>query len=222
MEALAMAATCYSPLHKYIDDVAYSKEPSYSTTSPLDILHKIHHDTRLDGLFDKKGPDNIESLFHSHEYIVLEYWNAWVITDPNKQFEESQEAAVALLLKTIEPGTHAYDFFLVHLLTSSHAIRILLPLIPKKFHISLVRQWWLLTISVYIAQLRPNIHDDLDEKPTKQWNYIERMAISGPWCKDAHYVKGKKHPLVLKEAFANSMLSSKGYSGSRVYMGRCP
>jgi hypothetical protein len=121
---------------------------------------------------------------------VLEHWNAWKIDEPNKQFQDSQEAAVALLVRTVQPGTHGYDFFMVHLLTSSHAVRTLIPLIPKRFHISLVRQWWLLTIAVYIAQLRPKIDDDIEEKPMKQWNYVDDKAVNGPWATDAHFVKG--------------------------------
>jgi hypothetical protein len=191
IEALAMASTSYNFLHKYIDDTAYTKPSTYSTTSPLEILHKISTDTRFDGLFNDKGSQNIEILFMQHEPLVLEHWNAWKISDPNKQFQESQEAAVALLTRTVQPGTHAYDFFMVHILTTSHAVRILLPLIPKKFHISLVRQWWLLTLAVYISQLRPKIDDDIEEKPVKPWKYVEDMATSGPWATDAHYVKGE-------------------------------
>lgn len=190
IEALAMAASCYNFLHKYIDDTSYTKPSTYSTTSPLEILHKIHEDTHFDGVLEHKGADNIEYLFDNHEARILEHWNAWTITDPNKQFQDSQDAAIALLIKTVQPGTHAYDFFVVHLLTTSHAIRVLLPLIPKRHHISLVRQWWLLAIAVYIAQLRPKISDDIEEKPTKQWNYVESMALNGPWSTDAHYVKG--------------------------------
>lgn len=190
MEALAIAATSYNFLHKYLDESSYSKPSSYSTTSPLEILHKIGSDTRLDGLFAHKGDSNMEVLFQNHENLVLEHWNAWKIVDPKKQFEESQEAAVALVTKTVLAGTHAYDFFLVHILTTSHAVRILLPLIPKKFHVSLVRQWWLLAIAVYICQLRPRISDDIEAKPSKQWNYVESKAVNGRWATDAHYVKG--------------------------------
>lgn len=191
MEALAMGSTAYNFLHKYLDNSSYTKPSTYSTTSPLEVLHKIASDTRFDGLFDSRGSDNIEPLFQNHESLVLEHWNAWTIFDPNKQFADSQEAAVALLVRTVKPGTHAYDFFVVHTLTTSHAVRILLPLIPKKFHISLVRQWWLLTIAVYIAQLRPKIDDDIEVKPAQGWKYVEDKAVNGAWATDAHYVKGK-------------------------------
>ena len=191
MEALGMASVAYDFLHKYLDDPSYTRPSTYSTTSPLEILHKITTDTRLDGIFDGKGYHNIATLFAEHEDIVMEHWNAWSIVDPTTQFRDSQEAALAILVRTVKPGTHSYDFFLCHVLTTSHAIRILIPLIPKRFHVSLVRQWWLLTIAVYIAQLRPTINDDLMPNPTKQWNYVEDKALNGPWATDAHYVKGK-------------------------------
>jgi hypothetical protein len=190
VEALGMASTSYNYLHKYIDDSSYTKPSTYSTTSPLEILHKIAEDKRFDGLFDGKGSGNIATLFEEHEDLVLEHWNAWKIVDPKKQFQDSQEAAAALLVRTVQPGTHAYDFFIVHLLTTSHAVRILLPLIPKKFHITLVRQWWLITVAIYIAQLRPKINDDIGTKPTKGWSYVEEKALNGLWATDAHYVKG--------------------------------
>jgi len=200
MEGLALAASQHNFLHKYIDDKSYTNVSSYSTTSPLDILHKIAADKRIDGLFDKHGAGNIEPLFERHEALVMEHWNAWTIADPVKQFQESQEAAVALFVSTVQPGTHAYDFFMCHLLTTSHAVRILLPVVPRKYHINLVRQWWLLTIAVYIAQLRPKIDESLIGRPdlgNKGWKYVEDKAVNGPWASDPHFVKALR---AMKEA----------------------
>jgi hypothetical protein len=190
MEALAMAASSYNYMHKYLDNPSYTKPSTYSTSSPLEILHRIENDVRLDGLFNGRGDGNIETLFNNHEDLIMEHWNAWTIDEPIKQFKDSQEVAVTLLVRTVQPGTHSYDFFLVHLLTSSHAVRTLIPLIPKRFHVNLVRQWWLFTIAVYIAQLRPRICDDIEEKPIKGWDYIEDKAVNGIWATDAHFVKG--------------------------------
>ncbi|KAG0648178.1 hypothetical protein D0Z07_5847 [Hyphodiscus hymeniophilus] len=197
MEALAMGSVSYNYLHKYLDEPSYTKPSTYSTTSPLEILHKIESDARFDGLFTHRGSDNIDTLFCDHEDLILEHWNAWTITDPNKQFADSQQAAVALLIRTVKEGTHAHDFFMVHLLTTSHAVRILLPLIPKKFHINLVRQWWLLTIAVYVAQLRPKISDDIEIKPSQGWKYVDNKAVNSPYATDAHYVKALR---AMKEA----------------------
>ena len=201
MEALGLATTSYNFLHKYLDEPSYTKPSSYSTSSPMDILQNVAKDKRFDNLFDHQGADNIETLFQDHETAVLEHWNAWQLPNPKKQFEDSQYAAVALLVATHESGSsRAYDFFLVHVLTTSHAVRILLPLIPAKFHVSLVRQWWLLTLAVYIAQVRPRIDlksiVDYDIEG-RDWTWVDKEAVGGKRSRDAHFVKGLR---AMKEA----------------------
>lgn len=203
MEALGLAATQYSVLHKYLDDPNYTRTSSFKTTSPLELLHKISNDSRFDGIFKEPTLGNLDSLFEKHEDLVLEYWNAWSLNDPVKQFRESQEAAVAFLVASVAPGTHSYNFFNCHVLTTSHAVRVLLPIIPKKFHISLVRAWWLLAIAVYVSELRPKIDLDYVEPgggAGKGWSYVEDKALNGPFRADAHFVKGKYadgHPEML-------------------------
>ncbi|KAK4127105.1 hypothetical protein N657DRAFT_641043 [Parathielavia appendiculata] len=194
MEALGLAATQYNFLHKYLDNPSYTRQSSFSSASFLELINKLASDDRFDGLFKEPGFANIEPLFQKHESLVLEYWNAWDLPsseNPAKLFRESQEAAVALLVATVRPGTHAYNFFIVHVLTTSHAVRILLPLLPAKFHISLVRQWWLLALAVYIAELRPKIDPDYvpGDLKGKGWRHVEHQALNSEWATDAHYVK---------------------------------
>ena len=201
MEALGLATTSYNFLHKYLDNPSYTKLSSYSTSSPIEILQNVAQDQRFDNLFDHQGADNIEVLLKDHETEVLEHWNAWQLPNPKKQFEDSQYAAVALLVATHELGSgRAYDFFLVHLLTTSHAVRILLPLIPAKFHVALVRQWWLLTLAVYIAQLRPKVElKNITDYDTgvKDWIWLDKQAVEGYHSLDAHFVKALR---AMKEA----------------------
>lgn len=198
MEALGLAATCYSDLHKYLDDPEYSKHPTtYKTSSLLDILSNIQSDKHFDNVFDTPGGDNMTVVFRDHEAQLLAHWNAWDITDPAKQFQDSQEAATALLIASGDTG---YDFFIVHLLTTSHAIRILIPLIPSEFHQTLLRQWWLVVLAIYIAQLRPKL--DLDNIKNydlrgKSWALLDKEAVSGKWSLDAHFVKAVR---AMKEA----------------------
>ena len=201
MEALGLATTSYDFLHNYLDDPSHTKPSTYSTSSPIEILQKVAEDKRFDDLFDHQGADNIDILFKEQESAVLEHWNAWQLPYPKKQFEDSQYAAVALLVATHKDGSsRPYDFFLVHILTTSHAVRILLPLIPAKFHMALVRQWWLLTLAVYIAQVRPKIElkniTDYDTK-TKDWVWVDKQAVEGKRSLDAHFVKGLR---AMKEA----------------------
>ena len=195
MEALGLATTSYNHLHKYLDDPSYTKPSANPSTSPLELLNRIHADPRFDTLPHHRGGGNLDKVFAEYEEALLEHWNAWKITsDPLAQFAESQKAATALLVATDRSSANgAYDFFLVHLLTSSHAVRILIPFIPAKFHVPLVRQWWLITAAIYISQTRPAI--DLQSIETynlqgRGWEQVELAAVEGKHRTDAHFVKG--------------------------------
>ena len=200
MEAFGLTATCYDFLHKYLDEPHLSKPSGWRTTSPLEILQKVQKDKRFDGMFQHPGPDNLEALFKNHEELVLDYWNSWELPDPKRQFEESQFAAACLLATTQSSSDPSYDFFLVHTLTTSHAVRILLPFLPVEHHVPLVRQWWLFALAVYICQLRPTI--DVDsvmryDVTGKDWRWADSQALNGEWQYDSHFVKAVRS---LKEA----------------------
>ncbi|KAI1324028.1 cell cycle checkpoint protein RAD17 [Xylariaceae sp. FL0255] len=224
MEALGLAATQYNYMHKYLDDESYTKPSPISSTNPTELLTKMAGDKRVTGLFKSPSSDNLKTLFEKHESLVMEYWNGWVLEDPTKQFQESQEAAVALLVATVPPGTHGYNFFICHLLTTSHAVRILLPILPTKFHVPLVRQWWLFTIAVYAMLKCPKIDPDYVPKmgAPVQWNYVEDKAVNGPYATDAHFVKGELlfrvpffFDIVMHERYrADCLCSCACYEGS--------
>ena len=192
MEALGLVATSYNFLHKYVDQGSYTRIPSYTTTSPLEILVRVSKDTRVD---NQGGKLTMVQLFDKYEGVILEHWNTWKISDPKKQFEESQYAASALLAATQKAGNNEYDFFIVHLLTTSHALRILLPFVPASSHISLLRQWWLLTLAVYITQGRPEVRLNLItgyDLKGRDWTWVNSQALSSSWALDAHYVKANR------------------------------
>ncbi|KAI0998273.1 hypothetical protein K3495_g9921 [Podosphaera aphanis] len=197
IEALAQTSVCYDILHKYLDSPHYTK-PSDVIFSPRQILDRIQNDTRLDNLFSDPGPTNIVPLLTHHEEIVLEYWNMLAADNSPSQLQACQDAAIDLLTHTVQTGTKAYDFFIVHVLTTSHAARILLPFIPKQFHLNLLRQLWLLTICVYIAQLRPEIKYKPETiPPGTSWAHVEQKSLQGSWATDAHYIKAIR---AIKEA----------------------
>lgn len=194
IEGLAMACCFYDKLHKYLDDPSYTKPPvlSLASNSPLDLLEKTGVDKRLDALkLTHPGSENTNEILSKCEDVVLEYWNAWTLPDPKEQFRQSQEAAVALLVGTHDANTH-FDFYFVHILTSSNAIRVLLPLVPSKFELSLVRQWWLFTIITYICQLRPKVDVSRIQNyrlDGSGWKDVDHLALTGRYSLDAHYVK---------------------------------
>lgn len=196
MEALALTSVQYDFLHRYSDDTSYTTVSPLSAASPTELLQKMAGDKRFDSLPKNPGFGDLEDIFDQHESLIMEYWNGWKIDNPLKQFELSQEAAVSLLVATVRPGTHAYNFLIVHLLTTSHAVRILLPFFPPEHHITLVREWWLLVLAIFILKGRPNIDPDNVEKDLKgkHWSYVEDQAINSPYATDAHYVKGTFGP----------------------------
>jgi len=190
MEALAMAATSYNFLHKYLDDPSYSNLLTYSAVSPSEILKAVSVDKRFDSFTGDFG--DVELLFQDHEDAILEHWNAWILRDAKEQFKESQAVAASLLAGTQTPKNTSYDFFLAHILTSSHATRILLPLVPTKHQTSLIRQWWLLALVVFVIQGRPIINEQLilsHDVAGKRWDWVRAQATEGRWSADAHFVK---------------------------------
>ena len=194
VEALALAACCYSDLHKYLDDPSYTRPAKQEAKHPLDILLNISEDQCFDKLFDHPGPENVEHVLSQREDVILDYWNAWDLSEePQAQFKKAQELAVALLAAT--QNSEGHDFFLLHILTTSHAVRILLPLVPARFEIPLIRQWWLLTLLTYVAQLRPRLDiDRINEYQLdgRTWEHVAHSALTSRYAHDAHYVKGRQ------------------------------
>ncbi|KAF2467511.1 uncharacterized protein BDR25DRAFT_266949 [Lindgomyces ingoldianus] len=205
IEALALGTCFYSPLHKYLDNPSYTKPSTWHSASLIGILQRVRDDKRFDGLYDHRSGD-ISKVLEKREEAFLEYWNTWDLSNPKEQFEESQKTAVALFVGTDLPEKAKFDFFLVHLLTSSHAVRILLPLVPAKYHINLVRQWWLFTLAVYIAQVRPEIKldmiSDYDLKG-RSWNFVVDKALRSAHSVDAHFVKALRSMKVAAETWGD-------------------
>lgn len=199
IESLALAACFYNDWHVYLDDPKYTKPAPNPTDSLFTIIHRVAHDSRFDGLSDHQGTDNIDKLLDDETMAAaaLEHWNSWHLKNPRDQFAESQKLAVALLVAAQTPqnstsDSKKYDFFAVHLLTTSHAVRILLPLLPTKHHTPLIRQWFLFTLLVYIAQLRPKINIDtikLVELEGRDWDWVTKRALTSRYRSDAHFVK---------------------------------
>jgi len=210
MEALGLAATCYDPtlaahLEPAAANTATSDPSTYSTSNIFEVLDHCASDPRLRGVFTHPGGDNLSNLLSNPNLlsILLEHWSAWKIVDPTKQFADSQQMVTALLLASAPSvGGHGFDFFLVHLLTTSHAVRVLLPFLPTQYHVSLVREWWLITLALYIAQTRPPVKLDYLREIVlegRDWKWVDTQALEGKWNYDEHFVKALR---AMKEAAA--------------------
>jgi hypothetical protein len=208
IEALALATCFYNEWHVYLDDPKHTKPAPNPSDSLFTILDRVAQDNTFDGLFDQPGADNISTLLGNEKAAAaaLQYWNSWDLKKPTEQFAESQKAAVALLVAA-QSSDPRYDFFAVHLLTTSHAVRMLLPILPTRYHVPLVRQWWLFTLLVYIAQLRPRINIDrikLVELEGRDWKSVTEKAIKGKYRTDAHYVKALRSMHEASKAWGDS------------------
>ncbi|KAK5946813.1 hypothetical protein PMZ80_000957 [Knufia obscura] len=206
MEALGLVATCYDPKLAALLEANSSTIPNnstantstYSTSNLFEVFARVQSDKRLDSHFTKLGNDNLSRLLSDSSLtkILVEHFNAWKIPDPKAAFEQSQRLATTLLISTSPEKPiygHGYDFFLLHVLTTSHAVRIILPFLPAEHHIVLLREWLLITLALYIAQLRPTVSvqqvKDYDLNG-KTWNDLFMLALEGEHKFDEHYVKG--------------------------------
>lgn len=193
VEALGMVCTMHDNQHKYIDDPSYTRPASYTTTSVFEILRRVSQDQRLDGIFQQSSDDNMRVLLAKHEDVVLDHWNAWEVDDAKAQFEEMQKAATAVLVATTTNQASKFDFFLCHVLTTSHAVRIMLPIVPAKFQVPLVRQWLFFALTAYISQMRPVIDRGVIDNVTlsgKGWKDVVDKALNSEHAQDSHFVKG--------------------------------
>jgi Questin oxidase-like len=211
-QALTLFATNYNFLHGPID-ADFPVPPSSSspldktpppppnaTTSSFEIIQRIHSDPSFDGLFTKSGPDNIEPLFKHREKEVLDYFHQYTITDLAAAHSDINHLTALLLCGTHEPGHPEYDFFIVHLLTVSYAVRTLLPVVPMEYALPLVKMHWLFVIVVYIIQLRmkirPELIDDVKVEG-KGWAQVVQKCLNrhnekkNAQMEDTHYLKGK-------------------------------
>ncbi|CAK7271288.1 hypothetical protein SEPCBS119000_004527 [Sporothrix epigloea] len=204
MEALGMSAVTYNP--------AFAKKFSLDKDSSPRQVPSSLHGLSLQALVDRVAQDqrfaavapgrmSAESVLLAApsadvETALLEYWHAWDLSggaDKNllPRMREAQDVAVAMLVASVKPGTHSYNFFVCHVLTTSHAVRVLLPEIPPALHAVFLRQWWLLTLAVYVSIGRPAV--DPDNVPTdrkgKGWAYVEQQAVSSRWSTDAYYTQ---------------------------------
>ncbi|GAO15511.1 hypothetical protein UVI_02020750 [Ustilaginoidea virens] len=193
MEALTLASVQHSFLYKYTSDPSCTRQSSKRTSaSVLELLVQLSDDEALRDLPEAIEPRELESTISKYEGTVLDYWNAWDISEPVKDFEKSQQAAVGLFVSSVDPTLHEYSLLFADLLTTSYAVRVLLSFFPARYHVSLVKEWWLLVVAVFILKGRPRPKPGTERKDAagRDWNHVQQKALQSPHLNDAHYAKG--------------------------------
>jgi hypothetical protein len=187
-----MACTEYDMMHGYLDTPPPDTS-TYKTRDYEEILARVRADKRFAGHFDEPGFMNTFTVHGTCEAALLEHWNALDVTEGiEARFEELFDVTVRLAIETGDAKTQ-FDFFLIHLLTVAHAIRILLPTcFPRQRWHDIYRQFWLWILLVYVAQLRRLIDTDASNRVElngRDWKWVEERALTDKWSLDAHYVK---------------------------------
>jgi hypothetical protein len=192
-EALSMTCTEYDMMHKYIDKTPPDNS-TYKTASFEDILQRVRLDKRFDGIDDLPGFMNTFIIHATREEAFLEHWNALNPSEGgvDERFEELFDISVRLAIATGNKDI-GFDFFLIHILTVAHGIRVLLPAcFPRQRWDDVFRQFWLWALLIYIAQLRRPLLDGSTESINldgRDWKWVEKRALTSEWSGDAHYVK---------------------------------
>lgn len=193
VEALAMTAVCYNYLHEVVDKL---QAPSSPSKGAMDIFKAIHSDARLP-IYDKPGFSNIELTAQNCHDQILFHFNQWRMNrdDPANTIEELFDLTVHVYGGTHKSNQIVFDFFLVHLLTSMHAIRILHSHIDQRdIFEHILFQFFYFAIVMYISQLRPEINEQLvNDYPIdaneKHWSYVIDRTLNTKIVDDAHAVK---------------------------------
>lgn len=193
IEALEMVAVNYNHLHDVFDNL---KPPNSPSKSALEIIKAIHSDTSLP-IYEDTGLSNIDETIKNYNNIVMSYYNQWKIDTNNieKSIEELFDLTVYLYGATHKPNDIEFDFFLLHLVTGMHGIRIMhAHLDNQQAFEHLLLQFFYFTIVLYISQLRPEINAHLisdykvaNEK--KDWSYVINRTLTTKLIDDAHIVK---------------------------------
>ena len=188
-EALSLGCTEYDPTHRYLDH--YPANNLTCSLNPLaDIITSIQKDQRFSGYFEQPGYINVSNILSNQEGAILEHWNSWGVDDPAKRLEDCLDLAVLLAICT--NSSEQYDFFLAHVLTVGHALRVLMPHFPPEWQVSVIRQYGLYTILIYIAQLRPpfsKVDVELVDLKGRDWDWVKQKALTATWSVDSHCAK---------------------------------
>lgn len=198
LEALTLVATSYydNDIYKYSDDASYfSTESLFKSSSLSSIINRVREDTRFNNeTIALPGEHNMTIIFRDHEAALLDHCNAWTMSSNlTSQLQEMQKFSVAILLGAKNPEDQQYDKCLLFPLLMSHAIHVILPHIPGNVQITLVQQWWLTTLAIFVAQLRPEIDFEIiaryeSENETKNWKWIAQQATKSSHASDAYFV----------------------------------
>lgn len=208
IEALTLCCTEYKD---YPSMLKFPEESVSKEIDPVKILQEIRVDHTFDGAFSEPmelSPDKVMKKFP--ERIGYYASKLEISSDPREMFGRLLHMATLLLTATHKDDHPTFDFFLLHVLTATHeATEIALSncgqqVLPASYHNDLFQGLWIMTITLYISQLRPRMKLDritaVDISTEQAWQIAVFAALEGPRRTDSHLVKAVR-ALLFAEQF---------------------
>ncbi|KAI8050245.1 hypothetical protein BDF22DRAFT_696244 [Syncephalis plumigaleata] len=204
VEALAMGSTRYVPMGDLVDAPVDNSECD-PNIGFADIVAQVAEDKEFDKIaLSATGTgfsDKLEAVWNRRD-LLRKYYNKVAINEDNLD---------ARLVELFETAVTAYvgsahhqrpDFFMVHGVTSAHAMSVVYKRLPITERVRLLRVEWLFLLLAYIVQGRPSLgHADEILQPYQQdypWQRIIAEAIA---AKDQHAPKLVYSMMCAEKAF---------------------
>ncbi|KAI8149016.1 hypothetical protein BJV82DRAFT_205259 [Fennellomyces sp. T-0311] len=182
-EGLAMAACTEDVLVPVIDLNEQSmREKHYRGTSTIqELVRDIKTDATFDGIIDDlKVIDRLPLILGNPNAAskLREYLADWKFIDPESSLQELFTSCVLIYgASGIREQGIKFSFFLVHALTSVHALYTILPQLNPVQAELLLRGHLVETLTCYISQGRPTLRIDL----LRQYESPQKPEDANPW-----------------------------------------
>lgn len=213
VEALTLFAVTYDRLHRMIDELP---SPQSASLSPWQIFDNVRLDEQLK-MDEKPLSESLPFVFAKFTDGVLFHYNQWQMEeDEEKVLEDLFDFSVYVYGATHRSDEVTFDFYLLHLLTGVHAMRLLHPHVhDRRAMRHLLREFFYFALILYVARGRPAIRRELIDRSSidnADWSEVIERTLNSDLAKIMHLVKviyslkeaemvyGKKNGLYLKTA----------------------
>ncbi|CAN6654493.1 hypothetical protein TRVA0_027S00980 [Trichomonascus vanleenenianus] len=197
-EALALAAVDGVETDHFVRE---TRKDIPTNSDPLEILAEIREDKTFDGVADRPVHFRLVKFLERFPERAKYYIHRLKLEgDLETQLKTMLQATASVFGATHKDGEPDYDFFLLHLLTSTmETAEIMLnliarELIPESAHEHMLQYLWTVCVYVYINQLRPRVDPSRVTSVTIEsiphaWNEAVFIAVGERGHHDEHLVK---------------------------------
>ncbi|ORY98912.1 hypothetical protein BCR43DRAFT_471384 [Syncephalastrum racemosum] len=171
------------PIEK--DDVGFDLQKALESNPILKLANAIREDKELDGIVTYDNPNKFDATIQSEVATkkVKEAAGKWTIQENpagvQQGLKDLYTAAMMMLgASGIRGGDIKFDFFLMHALTSIHAIHTLLPHLTPREGVLLLQGHAIATLTYFISRGRPQLRVD------EVLNYRQEekeASLENPW-----------------------------------------